>query len=483
VGLSATAAKADTKAMTDDTAVRQAQLKRQFEQFRLQLALVAGRMENGSAKDREKARALRAALEVASVQGVAGKFEAIIALLTGKGADQDSDVLLEVLRTNAELRKDLQRMLALIGGDRDKELAQQRDRALALLAKLKELRGKQARLQARVERGGSKPQDLLQEQQKITAATREVLQPADKDKAARLDGERSPQEVIRKPVQKAIQKQRQAEGQLGKGNTEGAGDDQGEAVARLDEAIRELEKILNSIRKEEKERLLAGLLARVEKMLAIQTEVNDQTEKLDGDIRRTKDGKPELAHSGRANQLADREEEVFSEAEAALQVLQSEGSAAAFTLGFQQVRKDAQNIKVRLGRADTGSLTRAIEADVLETLKEMREALKKAIKENEQNPPPPRPRPPPDSKPPLVDLMQELKMVLGLQKRVHERTRLYGRLYKGEQAPSASRASTPAERTQAQMIQKELRDLAQRQDRIGKVTKTIAVKVRTGERR
>src|SRR5262249_30907165 len=160
------------------------------------------------------------------------------------------------------------------------------------------------------------------------------------------------------------------------------------------------------------------------------------------------------------------------EADAALQVLRDEGSAVAFTEVLRQVRTDADTVKARLGRADVGPATQAIEADVAEALGEMIAALEKAIRAHREPTPPPPPGPGPrrPGKPPLVDLTQELKMVLSLQKRVHERTRLYGKLYPGEQAPSARAAAPAREREQAEMIQKELKDLARRQDNISKVT-------------
>src|SRR5262245_63783385 len=50
----------------ENTAVRQAQLKRSFEQFRAKLAVLAGRLETSpNVKDQEKAKAMRAALKEA----------------------------------------------------------------------------------------------------------------------------------------------------------------------------------------------------------------------------------------------------------------------------------------------------------------------------------------------------------------------------------------------------------------------------------
>ncbi|MFM7150721.1 MAG: hypothetical protein ACKO23_12840, partial [Gemmataceae bacterium] len=61
--------KGDPKVLIEDTATRQAQLKRAFESFRQRLVIMAGRLENGTDKDKEKAKGLRKALKLASELG------------------------------------------------------------------------------------------------------------------------------------------------------------------------------------------------------------------------------------------------------------------------------------------------------------------------------------------------------------------------------------------------------------------------------
>jgi len=105
--------KGDPKVQIPDAATRQAALKRAFESFRQRLAILAARMENGSDKDKEKAKALRKALKMASDLGTEGKFDSLISELTKTGADQSLDVLKQVMRDNGDLRKDLQKLIAL----------------------------------------------------------------------------------------------------------------------------------------------------------------------------------------------------------------------------------------------------------------------------------------------------------------------------------------------------------------------------------
>src|SRR3954452_3243810 len=80
--------KSNPAVVIPDSAVRQAQLKRAFEAFRQRLTVLAGRLENGSDKDKEKAKALKQALKMASEQGTEAKFDTLIRELNRKGADQ-----------------------------------------------------------------------------------------------------------------------------------------------------------------------------------------------------------------------------------------------------------------------------------------------------------------------------------------------------------------------------------------------------------
>src|SRR5262249_38924657 len=107
--------------------------------------------------------------------------------------------------------------------------------------------------------------------------------------------------------------------------------------------------------------------------------------------------------------------------------------------------------------------------DIVETLKEMVQALEKAIRDNQNSNQPP-PPPGPNAEPPLVNLLQQLKMVYALQRRVNARTELYGRRYPGEQLPSAR---AEREKESYELVRKELLDLSGRQDRIAKVTKEL----------
>ncbi len=153
--------------------------------------------------------------------------------------------------------------------------------------------------------------------------------------------------------------------------------------------------------------------------------------------------------------------------------MEEEGSAVAFAEIFTQVKGDMETVAIRLRKTDTGIVTVTIENQIIDTLQEMIEALKKAQSDKKskggqsgQSGPPPDPR--------LIDLLAELKMIRSMQKRVNARTELYGKQYAGEQAPPPETGSTTDERERFERIQTELRDLSKRQQKIGKVTHDIA---------
>jgi hypothetical protein len=104
----------------------------------------------------------------------------------------------------------------------------------------------------------------------------------------------------------------------------------------------------------------------------------------------------------------------------------------------------------------------------------MLEALKKAQKK----PQPSKPGKPGQSgqpqDPKLIDLISELKMIRSMQKRVNDRTTVYGKQYHGEQAPTPEAAGDAKERELYERIQHELKDLAGRQKKISRITRDIA---------
>jgi hypothetical protein len=219
------------------------------------------------------------------------------------------------------------------------------------------------------------------------------------------------------------------------------------------------------MREEEIERVLAALQARCEKMLMMQIQVLAGTEELDKLILTKRPDKlPTRQDKNESNGLADKEKDIVQEANKCIDILKSEGTAVAFPEVFQQIRDDMLHVQKRLELTDVGGLTQDIEKDIVATLKEMIDALKKAREDNQSDPGKPGKggAPPKAGDQKLLELLQELKMVRSLQKRVNDRTTDYAKRFPGQ------------EQARDPQIVRELRVLAERQQRIQQIVSDIA---------
>jgi hypothetical protein len=280
---------------------------------------------------------------------------------------------------------------------------------------------------------------------------------------------------VKKQIQDANKYQQAAENDLDKNNKDDASGNQTKAIDKLRDAQKKLEDLLRQLREEEIERLLAKLQERCQYMLQLQIQVRDGTVALDKVIQENADHKPTRADVQKSNELSDTEDEIIKEANAALRLLEAEGSAVAFAEVFKQVRGDMVNVAARLRKTDTGEITVVIENDIIETLGEMVDALKKARQQNKSKPKPGQPGQqgqPQDQK--LIDMIAELKMIRSMQLRVNRRTKLYGDQYKGEQAPPVETGKDETAREQLERIHRELKELSERQQKISRVTDDIA---------
>jgi hypothetical protein len=285
-------------------------------------------------------------------------------------------------------------------------------------------------------------------------------------------------QIAKKQIQEGVKEQEAAEKKIEKDDKQGASEDQAKAVDKLKQAQKKLEELLKQLREEEIERLLAQLQGRCEKMLAMQIAVKDGTLALDKIITGNPDKKSSRAEDQKALELSDKEDEISKEANKALTLIEAEGSAVAFAEVFKQVLGDMNTTAGRLRRADVGEVTVAIENDIIDALKEMVAALKKARKDNQEPKPPMPPMPPssggspPDQK--LIDMIAELKMIRSMQIRVNNRTTIYGKQIEGEQVPNISKVADAKEKEKAVGVRKEFKDLSTRQQKLSKVTEDIA---------
>lgn len=289
-----------------------------------------------------------------------------------------------------------------------------------------------------------------------------------KSKSGPQDSKKEQNMIGKKQVQDAEGYEKSAENKIEKKDLRGASDDQGQAVKNLEDAKKKLEDLLRQVREEELERLLAALQARCEKMLAMQVRVYNETVDIHKVVQTHADKQPDREDKLRAIKQGKEEQDIVLEATKAIQMLEAEGTAVAFPEVFQQVREDMKIVQRRLETSDVGTVTQAIETDIIDTLKEMVEALKKAREENkdkkdsDSKPGEGKSGGPQDQK--LLDQIAELKMIRSMQVRVNTRTTTYGRMYverDGEQARDAN-------------IRRELQNLGDRQERITEITTRIA---------
>lgn len=260
-------------------------------------------------------------------------------------------------------------------------------------------------------------------------------------------------EKAKREMEKAIENLKKQQGR------QQASDHQDEAVQELVKAKEKLEEILRQLREEERERLLAALEARFQRMLALQLIVYDGTMKL-GKIPAAE---VQARHGSKARELAQQEEEIALEATKAITLLREEGSAVAFPEAVEQMRDDMRIVARYLQEAKVGELTQAIEKEIIDALQEMIEALQKEMEKKDQKDKEKQQQQQQQQEQDkaLVDQLAELKMLRSLQLRVNFRTKRLGRMVEGEQARQPDVIS-------------QLQNLAQRQSRIQEATYNLA---------
>jgi hypothetical protein len=118
-------------------------------------------------------------------------------------------------------------------------------------------------------------------------------------------------------------------------------------------------------------RLLPELEARCKKMLAMQLRVYRATTAVARYIEANADKIPNAENVQESQALADVQQQIVEEANEALQMLEGEGSALAFSEVFTQLREDMQEVKKRLQAIDLGNANLTRQQDIIEILAEM----------------------------------------------------------------------------------------------------------------
>ncbi len=271
-------------------------------------------------------------------------------------------------------------------------------------------------------------------------------------------GQQSQQNPAQQRLERAQKRMQEAEKKLEEAQRSDAVEKQTEALRELEKAKAELEEILRQLREEEMARTLAMLESRFRKMLDAQIEVYEGTKRLDKVPTANRDRDDEIE----AGRLSRKESRIAVEADKALDILREEGSAVAFPEAVTEIRDDMVTVRDLLAKAKVGELTQDIEQDIIAALEEMITALKKARKDMENKN---QQRPNSgggDFELPLVDTLSELKMIRALQMRVNTRTKRYA-------------AMTETEQVDQPELLEALKKLAEREQRIHRVTRDIVV--------
>jgi hypothetical protein len=119
------------------------------------------------------------------------------------------------------------------------------------------------------------------------------------------------------------------------------------------------------------------LADRCQKMLDLQVAVFDGTRALNKVIEGHADKMPRPKDKQTAVKLLEKQKAVIVEATAAIEMLKTQGAAAAFPEVFEELRADMKRVQCRIDLNDVGSTTQAIEQDIIDTLREMIQALNK----------------------------------------------------------------------------------------------------------
>ena len=299
--------------------------------------------------------------------------------------------------------------------------------------------------------------------------------------------EQQEKDNAKKRVQEGIENQKEAEKKIEKKDNPGAAKEQEEALEKLKEAQKRLEDLLKQLREEEIERVLAQIQGRCAEMLRLQLEVRAGTVDLGQAVARRADMRPDRADEQKGLELQDREDQIVKKAEDTIRLIEAEGSAVAFAEVFRQVRDDMAVVRDRLRRTDGGEQTIRVEDDIIANLKEMIENLKKAREDNkdkekkkqQEQQQQQQQQQPQDQR--LIDQIAELKMVRSIQLQINRRTEQYAKQFATEQLPAPTSVGDARRRADLEQTRTELKDLSRRQDKIGKVTKDMALGKNKGQ--
>lgn len=242
------------------------------------------------------------------------------------------------------------------------------------------------------------------------------------------------------------------------------------AEQELAQAKKDLEEILRQLREEEMERTLAALEGRFRKMLEAEIRIYEATKRLDQVV-------PEQRKSEffvQSGKLSLEQREVSREADRALTLLLDEGSSLAFPETVEQMRDDMLQVSQMLSEAKVNRLTQELEEEIIDALDYMiaaivqaQEELEEQKEQQEQQQQQQQQQQMDPNEMPLVNQIQELKMIKGLQERINKRHGRYSRLL-DDPEDIVGETNDPD-------IQAALLKLSERQKELQKLTRDIVL--------
>jgi len=266
----------------------------------------------------------------------------------------------------------------------------------------------------------------------------------------------------RKEVAQARQYMQEALEQLQEQLREKALDKQDDAIRELQKAVEELRKKLLQLREEEKEMILASLEARFQRMLAQQTQIYDETV----DLNETPVAQWLDTMFARSREVAQQQAELQIECNQTLGLLQEDGTSVAIVLSVEDIAQDMQTISGRLRESKVGRLTQSLQTDIIEALKELIEATQKEMQDMKSEDGQQQGQSGSQEKPPLVQIMAEIKVLRSLQLRINRRT---------QRVDAMLAEQSSDERTE---LLQQLEELTNRQRRLTESAEQLAEQVR-----
>src|SRR5262249_54634293 len=158
----------DDTGVPNDTVIKQATLKRQFQEFEQALLRLAQRLEKSPRQDdRDKAQALRKAIKLAEQEAVENRFQKLLATLQDSNAVSVTEIR-KAVGQNEELIKVLSDMLDLLLTDNEaQKLKEERERIQKLLEQLDKLIRDEKLVRSKIDSGRTEANNLVKDQQKV----------------------------------------------------------------------------------------------------------------------------------------------------------------------------------------------------------------------------------------------------------------------------------------------------------------------------